>query len=325
MSRTTQSIKMLGYLQAHKHEYKSLLEISEFLEEKTTRNVRNYKNEIHDAGYSILSKKNTGGGYKLESDCTLYQPNLTKDEKLALYDLHKIVNLDKANVGSKDTFSALTKIIASFDKEELESNLDVIQTHSEMKSSVELNDFYTKLRLAVVYGYKIEAKYRSIKNNHLKDDELSKKMINPYDLVRVDGNWYCVTFSNKLHMTIAYKLNRFVEIEVTNETFWRDPKYNLSSVIDELGLIDDKQMQARVKLELKNEAIQGITENPVGIVHRMEPMGDRLIYEADIRGDYKIQELCLKYGPDCTVLGPKKVKDRMDHLIKEMYKKISTD
>jgi len=286
------------------------------------RNVYEYKLELEKAGYTVLTQRGQYGGYYLEERNILKIPYLTETEQIALYDLHKMMHLDHSNIGSNATFDALTKICASFKTGDIESEIGIVHTKSILDSKTKLDEIYTMLRYAIVKRYPVYMKYASVKNFDVETSELSKRKFNPYDLVRVDKNWYCIMYDFKSIKWKPYKLDRIREIELHPEEYWYDQVYDLGKLVDDHGL-KNTGIEVRLKLKIDKNYMLALKENPVGLNVTYEEHDDYMIYESDMRGDYKIEEFILKMGSNCTVLEPDIIKKRIDDKIREMYNNIN--
>lgn len=315
MSGVRNTIEMLRLL--HSHRLIKRQQLADILE-TNVRNIAEYKDTLVDAGYSVLSKPGRYGGYYLDERNILKTPALTKEEQTAIYDLHKVLYLDHSYVGASDTFKALEKICGSFNKIHDLNDISIVQTKSVTHSEVDLDDIYTTLRYAITKQFPVIIRYASTSKSSFKTEDLKEKTLKPYDLVRVDSNWYAVMFDTTVSKFKRYRLNRLRSIELITERFWHDPKYKLSDHIDENGLTNTGT-EARVKLKVTAPYILGLKENPIGINVTYEEHDTYMIYEADIRGDYKISELILKMGAHCTVLGPENIKESIQDKIKEMF------
>ena len=308
MSRTGNVLEMLRLL--HSHRVISKSKIAEILD-VNIRNVYEYKLELEKAGYTVLTQRGQYGGYYLEERNILKIPYLTETEQLALYDLHKIMHLDHSNIGSNATFDALTKICASFKTGDIESEIGIVHTKSILDSKTRLDEIYTMLRYAIVKRYPVYMKYASVSNFDVETSELSKRKFNPYDLVRVDRNWYCIMYDFKSIKWKPYKLDRIREIELHPEEYWYDQVYDLGKLVDDHGL-KNTGIEVRLKLKIGKNYMLALKENPVGL---------NVTYEE--HDDYMIYEFILKMGSNCTVLEPDIIKKRIDDKITEMYNNIN--
>ena len=106
MSRTANCIKMLQMLNSGR-----IIKISEFAEEFETnpRNIIEYRKELEDAGYSIITIPGKDGGYKLEKTDLIPSIKLLPQEKeLVLETINYITSkkdfIKKSKINDNNTY-----------------------------------------------------------------------------------------------------------------------------------------------------------------------------------------------------------------------------
>ena len=111
MSRTANCIKMLQMLNSGR-----IIKISEFAEEFETnpRNIIEYRKELEDAGYSIITIPGKDGGYKLHKEDLFPTLKLSGEEKDALNECFSFVLKQKDFTKKKELFKAMGKVCSNY-------------------------------------------------------------------------------------------------------------------------------------------------------------------------------------------------------------------
>ena len=160
MGKTSASIKLIQILTARK-DFISTDELAEMLD-TNKRNIREYVQEIEEAGYFVESKRGLTGGYRLLNRSTLPATNLTDDEIKALKDSTDF--LKENNFESIDEYNnAISKVLSSVNYDDM--SLDAVYEKFPLAiPKKELMDRYQTVADAIEDQYKCDMHYKSSKN-----------------------------------------------------------------------------------------------------------------------------------------------------------------
>lgn len=111
MNRTAKCIQMLILLKN-----KNIVSIEELAQKLNTnpRNIREYKKELVEAGYTIHSYRGSNGGYQLDHRARLILPQLTNEEIHALIHVNEYWNIHRL-IFNIETSPNCLSLISSFE------------------------------------------------------------------------------------------------------------------------------------------------------------------------------------------------------------------
>ena len=139
MSKVANMLKMIKILKDEKiHNMKDIAEKIEI----SPRMVKQYKNELEQAGIYIESKRGINGGYSLNKELNNIDIGLTYQELIKLKEIEQYFNDDQ------DFKKIIGKIIESYEKNINEADLKKINRIQELGKS-NLKDIYLSLRKAI--------------------------------------------------------------------------------------------------------------------------------------------------------------------------------
>lgn len=163
MSKVANMLKMIKILKDEKiHNMKDIAEKIEIL----PRMVKQYKNELEQAGIYIESKRGINGGYSLNKELNNIDIGLTYQELIKLKEIEQYFN------ENQDFKKIIGKIIESYEKNINEADLKKINRIQEL-GKINLKDTYLSLRKAINRKNKVKIKYYS------NDSGLNDRVIHP--------------------------------------------------------------------------------------------------------------------------------------------------
>ena len=196
-------LKMLKILKDEKiHNMKDIAEKIEI----SSRMVKQYKNELEQAGIYIESKRGINGGYSLNKELNNIDIGLTYQELIKLKEIEQYFNDDQ------DFKKIIGKIIESYEKNINESDLKKINKIQEL-GKINLKDIYLSLRKAINRKNKVKIKYYS------NDSGLNDRVIHPAEMFYYLEEWYVAAFCEKRNAIRLFKLNDIQEYEILDDKY----------------------------------------------------------------------------------------------------------
>ena len=196
-------LKMIKILKDEKiHNRKDLAEKIEI----SPRMVKQYKNELEQAGIYIESKRGINGGYYLNKELNNIDIGLTYQELIKLKEIEQYFNDDQ------DFKKIIGKIIESYEKNINEADLKKINRIQEL-GKINLKDTYLSLRKAINRKNKVKIKYYS------NDSGLNDRVIHPADMFYYLEEWYVAAFCEKRNAIRLFKLNDIQEYEILDDKY----------------------------------------------------------------------------------------------------------
>ena len=191
-------LKMIKILKDEKiHNMKDIAEKIEI----SPRMVKQYKNELEQAGIYIESKRGINGGYSLNKELNNIDIGLTYQELIKLKEIEQYFN------ENQDFKKIIGKIIESYEKNINEADLKKINRIQEL-GKINLKDTYLSLRKAINRKNKVKIKYYS------NDSGLNDRVIHPAEMFYYLEEWYVAAFCEKRNAIRLFKLNDIQEYEI---------------------------------------------------------------------------------------------------------------
>ena len=203
MSKVANMLKMLKILKDEKiHNMNDIAEKIEI----SPRMVKQYKNELEQAGIYIESKRGINGGYSLNKELNNIDIGLTYQELIKLKEIEQYFN------ENQDFKKIIGKIIESYEKNIHEADLKKITRIHEL-GKINLKDTYLSLRKAINRKNKVKIKYYS-NNSGLND-----RVIHPAEMFYYLEEWYVAAFCEKRNAIRLFKLNDIQEYEILDDEY----------------------------------------------------------------------------------------------------------
>ena len=196
-------LKMIKILKDEKiHNMKDLAEKIEI----SPRMVKQYKNELEQAGIYIESKRGINGGYYLNKELNNIDIGLTYQELIKLKEIEQYFN------ENQDFKKIIGKIIESYEKNINEADLKKINRIQELWK-INLKDTYLSLRKAINRKNKVKIKYYS------NDFGSNDRVIHPAEMFYYLEEWYVAAFCEKRNAIRLFKLNDIQEYEILDDKY----------------------------------------------------------------------------------------------------------
>lgn len=196
-------LKMIKILKDEKiHNMKDIAEKIEI----SPRMVKQYKNELEQAGIYIESKRGINGGYSLNKELNNIDIGLTYQELIKLKEIEQYFN------ENQDCKKIIGKIIESYEKNINEADLKKINRIQEL-GKINLKDTYLSLRKAINRKNKVKIKYYS------NDSGLNDRVIHPAEMFYYLEEWYVAAFCEKRNAIRLFKLNDIQEYEILDDEY----------------------------------------------------------------------------------------------------------
>lgn len=203
MSKVANMLKMIKILKDEKiHNMKDIAEKIEI----SPRMVKQYKNELEQAGIYIESKRGINGGYSLNKELNNIDIGLTYQELIKLKEIEQYFN------ENQDFKKIIGKIIESYEKNINEADLKKINKIQEL-GKINLKDTYLSLRKAINRKNKVKIKYYS------NDSGLNDRVIHPAEMFYYLEEWYVAAFCEKRNAIRLFKLNDIQEYEILDDKY----------------------------------------------------------------------------------------------------------
>ena len=164
-------------------------------------------------------------------------------------------------------------------------------------------------------GMIVEVDYQSFRQQVPANFE-----IEPYCLKLFRQRWYVVARSPHYNRVMIYSLDRILDLEVSEKTFYY-PEFNPQSYFDAcFGIVADDDIGIET-VQLKVYAPQDKYFDALPLHHSqrtVEVTEGHTVYEYRIRPTYDFVQELLSHGADVEVLQPSLLRSRLGDIAKEM-------
>ena len=313
MGKTSICIEMLKMLNTGR-----TIKISEFanLFETNPRNIIEYRKELEDAGYSIITIPGKYGGYKLHKDDLFPVLKLTNDEKKVISDSFSFLLKQQDFTKKKELFSAMGKIYSSYYSSS-NNNVIFIDRFPLSMSEEEIRNRYLAIEYCIEQKHPMEIEYLSLKNT------IKKQIVDPYILYNYNNAWFMLCWHEKHGDVCYYKLNRIQSFKILKDKKFTTWKYfNPNDYLDSFGMKNNgdyyhvKFIATGPYASLAKERIYGKNQ----IVTSLDDTSTQV--EVDMQNKENILVFILGFNKNIKVLEPQWLIDELKDyakFIKEQY------
>lgn len=165
-------------------------------------------------------------------------------------------------------------------------------------------------------GMIVEVDYQSFRQQVPANFE-----IEPYCLKLFRQRWYVVVRSPHYNRVMIYSLDRILDLEVSEKTFYYPEEFNPQSYFDAcFGIVADDDIGIET-VQLKVYAPQDKYFDALPLHHSqrtVEVTEGHTVYEYRIRPTYDFVQELLSHGADVEVLQPSLLRSRLGDIAKEM-------
>lgn len=307
MSRTSNCIKMLQMLNSGR-----TIKISEFADEFETnpRNIIEYRKELEDAGYTIITIPGKDGGYKLEKSSLFPSIKLKNNEKKALIESVRYFESDIEFPFKFEYLNAMNNVLSSISHDCVETNnVSFIERFPLAMSYEELSERYNIIDSSIRNNKKMSIDYLS------NDNIVRTRIINPYSLFMYNNAWFVIAWCELACDYRYFKLCRIRKMNVLEKSFKRNKYYNEHDYINKFGMTKNGEW-FDIKLMFTGKAAMYIKDYIYGQNQLIEECEDGTTI-LSVRMQYKdsIVKFVLSYGDECTVLEPNWLKEDVSTML----------
>lgn len=324
-TKTTLCINMLQLLNSGR-----VFKVSELanLLETNPRNIIEYKRELEDAGYFIVSIPGKFGGYQLDKSSIIPSLKLTEEEKKILQVASDYLNARGDFLDAELYQKAIAKIFSSMNTLPLVDETFIIPGVTLVMSNEELHKRYATIEKCISKKTKISIDFLST------DNVVRTRIIHPYKLFMFNNAWFVIGYCELANDIRYFKLNRIESFTEVNQKFRVLLSYNERDYFDKTGFkigIDWSKNSwdgastkvegdwVHIKLELSGKPAMYVKEYKYGENQIVTPIDkDATILECDMHYKYNTVKFVLGFGADCKVLEPKWLKEEVVSIAQKM-------
>ena len=289
-------------------------ELADLLE-TNPRNIIEYKKELEEAGYYIISIPGKFGGYQLDKTAIMPSLKFTEDEKKAISDGAGYLEARNDFLLKKDFQTAMSKVYSSMRYNEPQVEPLVVSRFPLSMSSEELEARYKAVERCIKKNYEMIIDYTS-----LVDEQLQRR-IQPYKLYSYNNAWYFIGYDVEKADFFYYKLNRVKKYTETSKKFSRRFYYTESDYLDLFGMKQNGEWYP-IKLKISDFYAIIVKEHIYGKNQTIEELqGGSVILSCEMQNKDRIESFALSMGKYCEVLEPEWLRESIYNYCVERLKK----
>ena len=279
-----------------------------------SRNIIEYKKELEEAGYYIISIPGKYGGYKLDKSDTFPSLKLKEEERKALIDSLEFILSRKEFVLKKSFHTGMSKVLSSF-----------LHTYESQFISVKDNDFDAddeQLKNIYLFFEKC-IKAKKVTEITYIDYLYNEKtcLFHPYKLIHFEDNWKVIGWNAALCDVEVIDINKIINYVITTKSFTVYKYFDLYKYLDPSNLTKKEAIQIEFISSRKvlYSIIDNIKAKDLIIVEQNQ---DKIKVKLTIFDEEYIARLFLGYLGEVEVVSPSSLKDKIANLFEQLRRKL---
>jgi len=259
-----------------------------------------------DGGYSFME------GYKLPS------LPFSKKEVAALTLMGSVAGQNIGLIEGKVFRDAFSKLLAGLPrayKEEAGKLYDQVLIDIEpWKTPPKTPEVVDSIKEAFENGHVLEFSYRKGKGKS------EKQIVDPYGLCFRSGFWYLVGYSRKRGEYRLYRTDRFSKLKVLDESFERDPAFDLKRFWEDELPKQYRERGSEVRIEFDPSVANEIRKTAwgAGKVRTLESGWIELTFRTfDLD---RLVSFVFSFGPRARLIEPRSLKGKIKRSLREALK-----
>ena len=166
--------------------------------------IKQYKNELEQAGIYIESRRGMYGGYMINHELNNIDIGLTYNE------LKKLDEVGKKN-SNEEIKKIIEKICNSYNKNIRKNNLKKFERIRSDKN--DLKNIYISMRKAINEKKKVYIKYFS------NDSGMNDRIIHPAEMFYYLNEWYVAAFCERKNAIRLFKIHDIQEYRILKQKY----------------------------------------------------------------------------------------------------------
>lgn len=275
--------------------------------EVNPRNIIEFKRELETAGYYIESLPGQHGGYLLKDAAFFPLAPLSLEQRESLINAKDYLLNSQHPLINKPFKQGFQQLVAN---EQGAGSLASKDVHRYTMPLATMEQHLAKLTQAIAQKSRVRLIYQ-------KGLVSTKEYVfEPYHTFEINQGFYTIGYL-KYEGVSTFKINRIVELEVLEESFLRDPYFNLNQEIDDFGFRFHQVHQ--LHLIIRNAP--HYAEQIYGENQRIEIINDQdFELFVETRGKIATIRLVLEMGGNVEVCSPAWLIDEVKYHYQQLSK-----
>ncbi|HDM42926.1 MAG TPA: WYL domain-containing protein [Firmicutes bacterium] len=278
-----------------------------------TRYIAWMKNQLN-APIEFNRKKN---GYIFTRPFDLFPDGLSSDQVLTLFLLNKV----SKQLWDNDTKLSPEKIISRVKNYIDEKIITGVEDKASRinfrigKPRVFDSNTYSHLLEALFENYQCKISYFSMSSGP------SERVIEPYHLINIRGDWYVIAYCHKRKEVRTFALSRINKIKVLKQPFTVRDDFNIDEYLAYSFVIERGERKYKVRIRFAPEVAWLIGERIWHSSQSIEKLDDgSLILQMELSGLNEVKRWVLSFGEYARVLQPPELIDMVANTVERIDK-----
>lgn len=258
------------------------------------------------------------GYYYRDPDFALPLLRLSEGELLALFLAERVMQQYRDTPYARDLATAFKKLTAALPDEVSLDLSDWDEVYAIRRTVEDTQDaaWFRQLTQAARRGRQLEMVYWTASR-----DETCRRVVDPYHLVLVDGQWYLVAYCHLREDVRMFVPGRIRALKETGKTFERPAEFRIADYLDTtFRVVRGTGPARRVRLRFSPEAARYVREK---VWHPSQQLAEQpngsLLVTFRLNHWLELKRWALSFGAGCEVLEPRVLREELaDELRKGM-------
>lgn len=274
-------------------------------------------NELQGAGFQVTFDRSSKS-YKVARDCFLPPVQLTIQESLALATLCEHIAQPEQIPFTRPAWDGLSKVLAavppSLLDEITESRKQIVIKTAAASPNDGHHDIYERIQLAIAKNRTLVCQYESLSSNGEPGEEFD---FEPYTLFFSVRAWYVVGLHHGRGEIRSLKLSRFCSVTLTEKPYSIPETFSLDHHLGNAWRMMRGE-EHRVELWFTPHFAETISDTIWHKTQEIDYHPDQSVtLRFTVAGLDEIVWWILSMGPNCKVIGPNALRERVLGLVEE--------
>jgi len=257
------------------------------------------------------------GYYYGDADYALPLLRLTEGELVAMFLAERVMQQYRGTPYAKELATAFLKLTAALPDEvtiSLAHLADVFSVRPAATLSADAARF-RRIVKSVREGRQLELVYWTASR-----DETCRRVVDPYHLASVDGDWYMVAFCHLREDVRMFAPARIRSLKETGERFTRPADFSIADYLDSsFRVIRGVGPAQRVRLRFAPQAARYVREKTWHPSQKIDEQPDGgLMLTLEVSHLLEVKRWALAFGGACEVLEPEELRAEVVAEIRQM-------
>lgn len=275
--------------------------------EVSVRTIHRDLLDLSTAGFPVVTQQGVGGGVFLLNNFKYNKAAFNKEEvNLILAGLNSLITIDD----SAKIKTLLAKLRLNNDNKMLLEN-DIVIDFTTWNDNSTLIEKIKKIRKAIAAKVLLEMGYYS-------GTGYSQKLVEPYKLIFKKENWYLFGFCQKRNDFRVYKLNRIVEMNLTDIHF-EERDYEIPELKSDFIHTAGQVITVRMDISLEFVAIDFF-----GIENIHRDNNRNIVVTFQTENIEWVMGVFAEFGEKAEILSPNSIRNKMKNFLEQAIKQYET-